>query len=90
MELAWALEHLEEARPGHARRFLDVYEAKLRQIARFPESGMLIATLQKGMTSAPSRCAHSATPSSWPRWMEGPPSWPSCMSAARPATGVNA
>jgi plasmid stabilization system protein ParE len=38
-ELDAAAAHLERQRPGYAALFLDAYEEKLRQLARFPASG---------------------------------------------------
>jgi len=37
-ELEVAAAYLEAERPGYARVFLEAYEDKLRQLARFPES----------------------------------------------------
>jgi plasmid stabilization system protein ParE len=41
-ELEAAAAHLERQRPGYAALFLDAYEEKLRQLARFPASGPAI------------------------------------------------
>jgi plasmid stabilization system protein ParE len=41
-ELDAAAAYLEGERPGYARIFLDAYEAKIRQVTRFPDSGPLI------------------------------------------------
>ncbi len=47
-ELDAAAAHLEEARPGYARGFLEAYEEKLRQLVRFPESGPLVKNAPAG------------------------------------------
>ena len=41
-ELDAAATYLERERPGYAALFLDAYEEKLRQLARFPASGPAI------------------------------------------------
>ena len=41
-ELHAAAAYLERQRPGYAALFLDAYEEKLRQLARFPASGPAI------------------------------------------------
>jgi len=47
-ELDAAAAYLERERPGYALVFLEAYEEKLGQLARFPETGPLIANAPGG------------------------------------------
>ena len=47
-ELADAAARLEADRPGYARKLLEAYEEKLRQVSDFPESGSTIQNVPAG------------------------------------------
>jgi len=47
-EVDAAAAYLERERPGYAALFLDAYEEKLRQLARFPASGPAIENAPGG------------------------------------------
>jgi plasmid stabilization system protein ParE len=47
-ELDAAAAYLERQRPGYAALFLDAYEERLRQLARFPASGPAIQNAPGG------------------------------------------